>query len=207
VFTDRDRAMGLMVDEIVDIVEEPLKIELHGEREGYVGSAVISGKATDIVDAGYYLTQAFSDWFHSDTQRVGREGDGRRVLLVDDSPFFRNLLAPLLDVAGYEVTTADSAEAALEICGQGRRFDVIVSDIEMPGKNGYELAAALRELSGCQDTPLVALSSHASPTDLERGRQAGFRDYVAKFDRDTLLDALHQTLSGGDAAQETRGAA
>jgi len=206
VFTDRDRSMGLVVDEIVDIVEEPMKIELHGERDGYLGSAVIAGKATDIVDAGYYLTQAFSDWFQSEEQREGKEGGGKRVLLVDDSPFFRNLLAPLLDVAGYDVTTAEDANAALQLCEEGACFDVIVSDIEMPGMNGYEFAATLRQQSQWADTPLVALSSHASPTDLERGREAGFRDYVAKFDRETLLDALSQTLSSGDV-RETRGAA
>jgi two-component system chemotaxis sensor kinase CheA len=205
VFTDRDRSMGLVVDEIVDIVEERMNIELHGERAGYLGSAVIAGKATDIVDAGYYLTQAFSDWFEAESVRDAGEGDGRRVLLVDDSPFFRNLLAPLLDVAGYEVTTAESADAALELCNSGHEFDVIVSDIEMPGMNGYEFAAALREQGKWADTPLVALSSHATPSDLERGRQAGFRDYVAKFDRETLLDSLNQTLGHGQ--EPLRGAA
>jgi two-component system chemotaxis sensor kinase CheA len=205
VFTDRDRSMGLVVDEIVDIVEERMNIELHGERPGYLGSAVIAGKATDIIDAGYYLTQAFSDWFEAESVREAGEGDGKRVLLVDDSPFFRNLLAPLLDVAGYEVTTAESADAALQLCNSGHEFDVIVSDIEMPGMNGYEFAAALREQGKWADVPLVALSSHAAPSDLERGRQAGFRDYVAKFDRETLLDSLNQTLGQGE--EPLRGAA
>jgi two-component system chemotaxis sensor kinase CheA len=205
VFTDRDRSMGLVVDEIVDIVEERMDIELHGEREGYLGSAVIAGKATDIIDAGYYLTQAFSDWFEAESVRDAGEGHGKRVLLVDDSPFFRNLLAPLLDVAGYDVTTAESADAALDLCNGGHEFDVIVSDIEMPGMNGYEFAAALREQGKWADTPLVALSSHAAPSDLERGRQAGFRDYVAKFDRETLLDSLNQTL--GHDQEPLRGAA
>jgi two-component system chemotaxis sensor kinase CheA len=205
VFTDRDRSMGLVVDEIVDIVEERMNIELHGERPGYLGSAVIAGKATDIVDTGFYLTQAFDDWFEAEGVRDAGEGDGKRVLLVDDSPFFRNLLAPLLDVAGYRVTTAESADAALELCNQGAEFDVIVSDIEMPGMNGYEFAAALREQGKWAHVPLVALSSHAAPSDLERGRQAGFRDYVAKFDRETLLDSLSQTL--GTSPEPMRGAA
>jgi two-component system chemotaxis sensor kinase CheA len=205
VFTDRERSMGLVVDEIVDIVEEPMRIELTGERPGYLGSAVIAGKATDVIDAGYYLTQAFSDWFHSDASKGDGAADGKRVLLIDDSPFFRNLLAPLLDVAGYEVTTAESADAALGLCDSGEDFDVIVSDIEMPGMSGYELAETLRGKTRWSRTPLVALSSHASPQDMERGRAAGFCDYVAKFDRETLLDTLHETLNGDFA--ETRGAA
>ena len=56
VFTDRERSMGLAVDEIVDTVEEVLKIELTSDQPGLVGSAVIDGKATDVIDAGYYLT-------------------------------------------------------------------------------------------------------------------------------------------------------
>ncbi len=200
VFADAERSMGLFVDEIVDIVEENLNIELTADREGYVGSAVVDGKATDIIDAGYYLTKAFRDWFGS--ERSARDGDKEsRILLVDDSPFFRNLLSPLLSVAGYQVVTAASAGDAMKLCEAGEDFDIIISDIEMPGMNGFEFAEAVRSSSRWSNTPIVALSSHASPKDLARGRNAGFRDYVAKFDRDGLLNTLTETLA------EMRGAA
>ncbi len=205
VFSDRDRTMGLVVDEIVDIVEDAMHVELTGDRPGCLGSAVIGGKATDIIDAGYYLTQTFSDWFRSDASVQSEHAKGKRVLLVDDSPFFRNLLTPLLDVAGYEVTPVESADAALKLCDEGHDFDVIVSDIEMPGMSGYELAETLRSRTRWSRVPLVALSSHATARDMERGRAAGFHDYVAKFDRETLLDTLHEMLS--EDYTETRGAA
>ena len=64
VFNDGDRTMGLMVDEIVDVVEDRLHIELSGSRPGLLGSAVIGGIATDVIDTGYWLTQAWQDWFH-----------------------------------------------------------------------------------------------------------------------------------------------
>ncbi len=117
------------------------------------------------------------------------------MLLVDDSPFFRNLLTPLLSVAGYDVTAVENANDALALCEAGEDFDVIVSDIEMPGMNGFDFAEAVRHGSRWQRVPMVALSSHASPRDLDRGRIAGFNDYVAKFDRDALLYALQQTLT------------
>ncbi len=196
VFADHDRSMGLAVDEIVDIVEDHLAVELTADRPGLIGSAIVAGKATEIIDAGFYLTQAYRDWFHAAADMdFGSAQKSKRVLLVDDSPFFRNLLTPLLSVAGYDVTTVESGDHALGLCEAGEDFDIIISDIEMPGMNGFDFASAVRKTGRWQQTPLVALSSHASPRDLDRGRAAGFSDYVAKFDREALLHSLSETLN------------
>ena len=196
VFADGDRSMGLIVDEIVDIVEEKLVVQLTAERPGLMGSAIIAGKATEVIDAGFYLTQAYKDWFGSSSGDGFEEEKLQRVLLVDDSPFFRNLLTPLLSVAGYDVTAVENPSDALALCEAGEDFDVIVSDIEMPGMSGFDFAHTVRHGgTRWQHVPMVALSSHATPRDLDRGRQVGFTDYVAKFDRDALLYTLQQTLS------------
>ena len=102
VFTDDDRSMGLVVDEIVDIVEDKMVVELAGEKPGILGSAIIDGKATEILDAGYYLSIGHRDWFGTQGQQAafGIDGGAKQVLLVDDSSFFRNLLAPMLTIAG-----------------------------------------------------------------------------------------------------------
>ncbi|HET8728199.1 MAG TPA: chemotaxis protein CheW [Alphaproteobacteria bacterium] len=200
VFADGDRSMGLIVDEIVDIVEQHMNVELSADKRGTLGSAIIAGKATDVIDAGYYLTQAFQDWFGSHTE-AGGESAAQRILLVDDSPFFRNMLTPLLTVAGYDVTTVESADEALSLHEAGEDFDIIVSDIEMPGMNGFDFAQAVKGSPKWQHTPIVALSSHATPRDLDRGRQAGFTDYVAKLDREALLRSLSETCPQmGEAA-------
>ncbi|WP_193179896.1 hybrid sensor histidine kinase/response regulator [Nisaea sediminum] len=194
VFTDNDRSMGLIVDEIVDIVEDRIHIEVRPDHPWLMGSAVIAGKATEVIDAGYYLTQAYGDWFGS-AESDSQEPEGsRRVLLVDDSAFFRNLIKPLLSVAGYDVTIAEHAEAALDLCENGADFDAIISDIEMPGMDGFELTRRLRSIDRWQETPIIALSSHTSPRDLDRGREVGFTDYIAKLDRDALLETLAQTI-------------
>ena len=194
VFTDGNRTMGLIVDEIIDIVEDHLNIELSSDRVGYLGTAVIASKATDVIDASHYLTLAYPDWFSTNNNQA-QNGDSTRVLLVDDSPFFRNLLQPLLTVSGYNVVSVDSAEAALALCDAGENFDVIVSDIEMPGMNGFELATYIKSETRWSDTPLVALSSYTNPRDLELGRKAGFVDYVSKTDREALLNTLNETLA------------
>ncbi len=195
VFSDRDRSMGLVVDEIVDIVEGRVNIELTTNRDGFVGSAVIADKATDIMDVSYFLTLAFPDWFGNDILEASGKTAGTRLLLVDDSPFFRNLLQPLLSVAGYEVTSVESAAAALELCENGETFDLIVSDIEMPGMSGFEFAEAVQNDGRWSDIPMVALSSFATPKDIARGREVGFKDYVSKNDRSSLVTTLRETLA------------
>jgi two-component system chemotaxis sensor kinase CheA len=200
VFADGNRSMGLLVDEIVDIVEERMNVQLGTEQVGLLGGAIIAGKATEIIDAGHYLTLAFDNWFAKERHRQDdTKSDTKRVLLVDDSPFFRNLLTPLLSVAGYDVTSVEGADKALALCEAGKDFDVIVSDIEMPGMSGFEFAETVRKGGRWQDTPLVALSAHTSAKDLDRGRKAGFVDYIAKLDREALLSTLSQTVTRGAA--------
>ena len=202
VFTDRDRSMGLAVDEIVDTVEDVLDVELTSDRPGLIGSAIIDRKATDVIDAGYYLTQAFPDWFGTEqSPEPGANGSAKSVLLVDDSAFFRNLLVPLLSVNGYNVTTTETADGALRLRESGARFDIIVSDIEMPGMDGFAFAEAVRNDHRWRDTPMVALSSHATEQDFARGRAVGFNDYVAKFDRDGLVQSLTHSVTNGKNAE------
>jgi len=197
VFTDGDHSMGLLVDEIVDIVEDRLKVELTSDNPGFMGSAIIAGRATDLIDAGYFLQQAFGDWFQAGaTKRIAAGPDLRkRVLVVDDSAFFRNLLTPLLSVAGYDSLAVASAAEGLGLLEAGQSFDVVVSDVEMPDMNGFEFAETIRRNPKFSDLPIIALSSHSDPEDFERGRRAGFTDYVAKSDRDALIGSLAQALS------------
>lgn len=200
VFADKGQSMGLIVEKIIDIVEEHVDVQLAAQNTNILGSAIISGKATDVVDIAYFLGNVNKNWFkdHDDTpfdDHSNKSSNRRRqVLLIDDSPFFRNMLTPLLSVAGYEVTTLDSAAAALKLCEDGALFDVIISDIEMPDINGFEFARRIKSGSNWAHIPLVALSSHATPQDIDHGMSVGFSRYVAKFDKDTLLYTLSQTL-------------
>jgi len=197
VFTDGVRSMALVVDEIIDIVDDRLDIQVGSEQAGVLGSAIIKGQATEIVDAGHFLPLAFEDWFRRKEQGAPRK---RSVLLVDDSPFFRNMLGPVLQAAGYDVTAVASGEAALELLHEGRSFDVAVTDVEMPEMDGFQFAEALRADPRCAALPVIALSSVVSADAVERGRRVGFYDYVAKFDRQGLIAALKEQSEIGRAA-------
>jgi two-component system chemotaxis sensor kinase CheA len=199
VFADDGRSMGLVVDEIIDIVEEQLSIEVASTRDGVLGSAVVKGQATEVIDVGHFLPMAFADWFSRKEMRLS--STAQSVLLVDDSAFFRNMLAPVLKAAGYRVTVAQSGVEGLGVLRSGNQFDVILTDIEMPEMNGFEFAEAIRSDRRMDTTPIIALSSLVSPAAIERGRLAGFHDYVAKFDRPGLIAALkEQTAEISQAA-------
>jgi two-component system, chemotaxis family, sensor kinase CheA len=190
VFADDNRSMGLVVDEIIDIVEERLDIEVAGGEAGILGSAVIRGHATEVIDVGHFLPMAFADWFSRKEMRPSVSAQS--VLLVDDSAFFRNMLAPVLKAAGYRVRVAPNAQEGLAALRSGQAFDVVLTDIEMPEMNGFEFAETIRADAHLAAMPIIALSSLASPAAIERGRLAGFHDYVAKFDRPGLIAALKE---------------
>ncbi len=191
VFSDGDRAMGLMVEEILDVVEARLAIDPAGERPGFLGTVVIGERVTEIIDCAWWLRQAGEDWFGA----VPAAATGQRVLVVEDSAFFRHLVVPALAAAGYQVTAVADAREALRLREAGAVFDAVISDIAMPEMDGLAFARALRAEGAWRDLPLIALSGSADPGHVEQGRAAGFTDYVTKFDRNALLASLRQSLA------------
>jgi CheY-like chemotaxis protein len=102
-----------------------------------------------------------------------------RALVVDDAPDVTEMIATMMRYAGYDVTTALSATEAFD-AAQREHFDVVVSDIGMPGMNGYQLAEALRALPEYAAVPLVAVTGFTMYDDRERARASGFDDFLTK---------------------------
>lgn len=105
--------------------------------------------------------------------------DKPRALIVDDAPDVTEMLAILLQYAGYEVVTVYSGAQALSAARAGQ-FDVLVSDIGMPGMNGYELAEALRALPDYQVTPMIAVTGFTMYEDRDRALRSGFNAFLTK---------------------------
>jgi CheY-like chemotaxis protein len=113
-----------------------------------------------------------------------------RALVVDDSPDVTEMLATMMRFAGYEVATALSAPEAFD-AARREHFDVVVSDIGMPGMNGYQLAEALRALPEYAHTPLVAVTGFTMYDDRERAHASGFDGFLTKPIRPSdLLDIV-----------------
>lgn len=114
----------------------------------------------------------------------------RHALVVDDVADVTDMLSVLLTYEGYEVVTADSGFAALDAARQ-QKFDVIISDIGMPGMNGYDLARTLRTLPGYDKVPMVAVTGFSMFDDRRRSLDAGFNAHLTKpIEPRALLDLI-----------------
>ncbi|HEX5666423.1 MAG TPA: chemotaxis protein CheV, partial [Hyphomicrobium sp.] len=192
VFSERGRLAGLAVDEVIDIIEDHLEVRPIGRGSGVIGTAVIHGRATEIIDVAHYLPLACPDWFDGDTQ--GGHARASRILLMESTPFFRGMLVPVLKAAGYDVVAMADPDSALALIGEGEAFDVIVADLEAPGRNGFDLAESLRAARRGRYQPVIGLASRPSPESILRAQQVGLFDFVAKIDREGLLAALAEAL-------------
>jgi two-component system, chemotaxis family, sensor kinase CheA len=119
----------------------------------------------------------------------------KRILVVEDSVTSRMLLRGILESAGYQVKTAvDGMEAftALRL----ERFDLVVSDVEMPRMDGFNLTARIRAERALADTPVVLVTALESREDRERGIDVGANAYLVKsnLDQGNLLEALRRLL-------------
>ncbi|WP_409524975.1 hybrid sensor histidine kinase/response regulator [Nitrincola sp. MINF-07-Sa-05] len=126
-----------------------------------------------------------------------------RLLVVEDSITARSLLKSILESSGYEVQVAVDGEEAWQVLQQGR-FDGVVSDIEMPRLDGFDLTARIRADAVLTDLPVVLVTALQSPEDRERGLEVGASAYIQKsgFDQDHLLDLLKRLLIQGSSADE-----
>jgi signal transduction histidine kinase/CheY-like chemotaxis protein len=124
------------------------------------------------------------------TQDVAASLDQLAILVVDDSQDTTEMLSRLLKFSGATVTAASSGEDALRLLA-GNSFDVVLSDISMPGMDGFEFLRKLRQVPGRADVPILALTGYGRPEDVERAQAAGFYSHITKpFDFEALVAAL-----------------
>lgn len=124
-----------------------------------------------------------------------RRDDLLLVLVIEDDPDSALGLAELLEMDGFRVLVAHDAETGLERA-RAEGPDLVLCDIVLPGgRDGYEVARALRETPECGGTRLVALTGRGRPEDRRRALEAGFDDHIAKpFDPGRLGARLRTLL-------------
>jgi two-component system chemotaxis response regulator CheY len=117
-----------------------------------------------------------------------------RILAVDDSPCMREMVRIALDSAGFEVAQAVDGQQALELARQSC-FDLVLSDVNMPEMNGIELIRALRAEAAYRHTPILMLTTEASPERKREGKEAGATGWIVKpFDPAQLVATMQRVL-------------
>ena len=118
----------------------------------------------------------------------------KKILFVDDSASMRQILKMAIENAGYEVTTADDGIKGLALADK-ERFNLIVSDVNMPNMNGIEMLKAIKAGTTNKFTPVVMLTTEAGDDMKQQGKAAGAKVWVVKpFKPDQLLVVIKKLI-------------
>jgi two-component system chemotaxis sensor kinase CheA len=194
VFSEGEKTLGLVVEKIVDIVQEAVTVDLHPNNSICMGSMVINGKTTDIIDVAYLFKTMFDDWGSYEPAELGKLGKGR-ILIVEDSLFFRKMIVPTLASRGFEVHTAINGLDAVNILQKDPNFDLIVTDIDMPEMDGLEFAEACKGDEVLCDVPIIALTATTQTGARAKAVEIGLFDFISKSDREGLFNAVDRAFA------------
>ncbi len=179
VFTDKDRSLGVVVDQIIDIAEEAVSVRQVTGRAGLLGSAVVGRSIADFLDLDYVLQHAASDWLRS----AGGASGATRILLADGSAFSRGLIRGSLDMAGYRVLEAATFADALRGMEQ-HSPDVVVAALDLPPDGSPALIDAIRRRPEWERIPILAVG------ESEGEGVAGVQGYQSRADRAGMLESI-----------------
>jgi two-component system chemotaxis sensor kinase CheA len=200
VFADRGHIMGIVVEKVIDIVKEKMDIKSSSSKEGILGSMIINGITTEVIDVSYYLSQNFTEWLgHTESNKI--EGEFKviekksHILLVDDSSFFRKFMRPIILASNYKVSTAEDGRKGLEILEKhAADIDLVISDIDMPVMNGIEFVKAAKANKEISHIPFIALTSHEEGDFDENINDIGFECLVTKSNRNKVIQSISEIL-------------
>lgn len=196
VFKLSGKEVGLMVTPPVDAVDVTVGIDTVTLRQpGIMGSAIIAGHTTLMVDIFEVVQTINPDWFGQNDTVATKEGGRATILFAEDSAFFRNQVKGFLQEEGYTVIEAEDGEVAWERLNQhGESISLVLTDLEMPNIDGFELTQKIKSDDRYAHLKVVALTSLAGEEDITKGSRAGIDDYQIKLDRDKLLETVRTYL-------------
>jgi two-component system, chemotaxis family, sensor kinase CheA len=196
IISQHGKRIAFLVDNIVD--EQEVLVKTLGRQLSRVRN--IAG-ATVLANRKLVPILNVSDLMQSAVRVSGRtaqvpalekdQPSRKSVLVVEDSITSRTLLKNILETAGYNVNTAvDGVDGFTQL--RSREFDVVVSDVEMPRMNGFDLTAKIRADKKLSEMPIILVTALQSREDRERGMDAGANAYIVKnsFDQSNLLEVM-----------------
>lgn len=186
--------VGLLINQVIDTQTQTFAMREGGIRSrGILGSTLIDKKITLILDLYGILEMGEPE----SIQKINVKKDvakEQKILLAEDTPFFQTVLREYLSSVGLNVDVADDGVQAIELL-EHNQYDLIVSDIEMPNMDGWELLRKIRENSNWKHLPVIAVTSLSDESVIKRGKQAGFDDWLVKLDKELMLKCMQNYLS------------
>jgi two-component system chemotaxis sensor kinase CheA len=190
----------MAVGEILDILELEVKEDSLGQSTPFALGKVVAFNRTTLLLDVYKIVRELVPQFVKDRRRAARK---LRVLLVDDSAAMRSALGAWMQASGMDVVEMASGKAALvEVLQRGTVFDAVVSDLEMPGMDGFEFLSTLKRER--PDLPTFAWTFHDEPAVAERALAAGARACVGKMNREELVAAFEANGVGFRRREDRR---
>jgi len=123
----------------------------------------------------------------------------KKILTVDDSKTMREMVSFTLKSAGYDIVEAEDGKAALEVLN-GVKVDAVITDLNMPNMNGFELIRALRGNPAYKFTPILMLTTEGDGTKKEEGKAAGATGWIVKpFNPEKLVEVVKKVCPGAAA--------
>ena len=204
IFPVADREVGLLAAPPVDALDVSVSVdEITLRQTGISGSAIIDGQTTLIVDVFEVMETLNPDWFSPRPVASGMEmaeggagsAVGSNILVVEDSDFFRNQVKKFIENAGYQVVDAEDGQVAWEYLQEHpEEVKLVVTDLEMPNMDGFELTKHIKGDQRFAALPVIALTSLASDEYVAKGKDVGIDDYQIKLDREKLLQSINKRL-------------
>lgn len=185
--------MGILIEKMHDTLQASLQLTENDSivSKGIIGSTILNDTIVLLLNVYELFEMACPE--HYKIENAVKQREPIKVLLVEDTPFFQKLEKDYLENAGYHVTVADNGKVALQIL-QTEKFDIIVSDINMPEMNGLEFVKRIRADSALCKLPVIAVTSLTGEQQQKEGLSAGFDAYEFKLDRSKLIEIMEQTL-------------
>jgi len=193
-FTERDKTCAILCSRIVDTLETTLEVDttLYSQ-PGVLGHRIINNKTVLFLDIYKVIEMFDPEWFIVKRKEEEEEGPVK-ILLAEDSPFFQNLINNYLHQAGYEVEMAVNGEEAMNKLKSGFKPDLIITDIEMPVMDGFQLIKEVRSMPEFRDIPILVQTSLAGEDIRKKVFELGANAYVIKLEREQVLSAIEELL-------------
>ncbi len=184
---DSDGSIVLLID-LRDLIGSTTPLRGASQTSSHGSRAALSAERADSQDVDSELGGSVATMERTTSMRP-------RVLVVEDSVGVRELQRSILEGAGYDVTTAiDGTDGAARL--QQEPVDLVLSDVEMPGMDGFTLTRTLRATRGWENVPVVIMTSRGDDVDKRAGMDAGADAYLLKseFDQHVLIDTVRRLV-------------